>query len=302
MMIKNAKNSKSGKEREDAKGTVNILMIDDNPIDIKSTTRVLKKHNKNYDIDKAVSGAEGLELIGNKSYDVVLLDYKMPKMDGLTVLDEIMERNPDIPVIFITGGGCENVAVTAFKSGAADYIMKTGDYLITLPLVVEKNVKGYRLKREKEKLEEELSNYQLCLSSFDMQNIMVGITEFSKVGAEQVLRNAGRRSGKTFSMNVKAKGLDGEAAIRHLFKIWRSLNWFRAEWPMGSKVEDDIIVRLYDSFESVSAQDTELPNCHFISGLLDALVVELLDEKDGYVQEMKCIARGDEYCEFVISK
>jgi CheY-like chemotaxis protein len=77
-------------------------------------------------------------------------------MDGLEVLAEIIPEHSDIPVIIVTGMGSEDVAVRALKGGAADYIIKSTDYLKTLPLSIKENLEKYNLKREKARLEREL--------------------------------------------------------------------------------------------------------------------------------------------------
>jgi signal transduction histidine kinase len=75
-------------------------------------------------VQTASDGVRALHLLEEEPVDLVLLDYMMPSKDGLEVLREIKDRFPDVAVIIFTGMGSENIAVTAMKAGAADYIIK----------------------------------------------------------------------------------------------------------------------------------------------------------------------------------
>lgn len=102
-----------------------ILIIDDEN-SIRRTLRDILE-NEGYAIDDAPDGYEGLKLVKANHYDVVLCDIKMPKMDGLEVLEKILALNPDIPVVMISGHGNIDTAVDAIRKGAYDYISKPPD-------------------------------------------------------------------------------------------------------------------------------------------------------------------------------
>ncbi|MEY3323360.1 MAG: hypothetical protein RLZZ417_2943 [Bacteroidota bacterium] len=116
-------------------GTVmaTILLIDDE-VSIRRTLKEILEFEK-YEVLEAPDGFVAIEIFKKSSVDVVLLDIKMPKMDGLEVLDFLQEINPEIPVIMISGHGTIDTAVEAVKKGAYDYISKPPDLnrlLITL--------------------------------------------------------------------------------------------------------------------------------------------------------------------------
>ncbi|MCD4744772.1 MAG: sigma-54 dependent transcriptional regulator [Bacteroidales bacterium] len=116
-----------------------ILVIDDER-SIRNTLRDILEYEK-YKVDDAVNGIEGLEFIKNNEYDVVLCDIKMPRMDGIEVLDNIIKMT-DIPVIMISGHGTIDTAVEAIKKGAYDYISKPLDLnrlLITIRNALDKS-------------------------------------------------------------------------------------------------------------------------------------------------------------------
>jgi PAS domain S-box-containing protein len=111
-----------------------------------------------YIVDVAPDGGAGLAMAEEGSYDVLLLDHKMPVRSGLDVIRTLAARNHLPPTIVVTGGGNEKVAVKAMKLGAADYVVKdTGaGYLELLPTVIEQVLSRARLAEEKRRAEEEL--------------------------------------------------------------------------------------------------------------------------------------------------
>ncbi len=116
-----------------------ILIIDDEKA-IRNTLREILEY-ESYLVDEASNGEEGLEKIENEEYDAVLCDVKMPKMDGMTVLEKSREIDEDLPFIMISGHGNVEMAVEASKKGAFDFIVKPPDLnklLITLRNAVDK--------------------------------------------------------------------------------------------------------------------------------------------------------------------
>jgi DNA-binding NtrC family response regulator len=118
----------------------NILLVDDEK-SIRKTLREILEYEK-YKVDEAEDGPSALEKIQNNQYDVVLLDIKMPKMDGLEVLEKAREVSPDTSYIMISGHGNIETAVEATKKGAFDFISKPPDLnrlLITVRNAMDKN-------------------------------------------------------------------------------------------------------------------------------------------------------------------
>jgi two-component system, NtrC family, nitrogen regulation response regulator NtrX len=117
-----------------------ILIIDDEKAIRKTLTEILSFEG--YKIDEASDGEEGLKTFKEKTYDVVLCDIKMPKLDGIEFLQKAGEINPDIPIIMISGHGNIETAVEAVKKGAYDYISKPPDLnrlLITIRNAMDKS-------------------------------------------------------------------------------------------------------------------------------------------------------------------
>lgn len=117
-----------------------LLLIDDE----KSIRKTLKEilEYEGYTVDEAGDGAEGLRMIQDADYDIVLCDIKMPKMDGMEVLEKAQITNPDVPFIMISGHGTLETAVEAVKKGAFDYVAKPPDLnrlLITIRNALDKS-------------------------------------------------------------------------------------------------------------------------------------------------------------------
>lgn len=96
------------------------------------------------------------------AFDLILCDYNLPDANGLEVLGEIRSRCAT-PVIMVTGENVGHIAASAIRAGATDYVVKVGDYLFTIPLVIEKNLTVAKIIKEKEDLRRQLeeSNAQL---------------------------------------------------------------------------------------------------------------------------------------------
>ncbi len=136
----------------------NILIIDDEKAIRKTLGEILSYEG--YKITEAVDGEDGLEKYSNNSYDIVLCDIKMPKLDGIEFLEKAKTINADTPIIMISGHGNIETAVEAVKKGAYDYISKPPDLnrlLITLRNALDKSSlvqETKTLKRKVSKVQE----------------------------------------------------------------------------------------------------------------------------------------------------
>lgn len=102
-----------------------ILVIDDEK-SIRKTLREILEY-ENFKVDEAGDGAEGASMAEKESYDIILCDIKMPKVDGMEALDRILKSRPETPVVMISGHGTIETAVEAVKKGAFDFIAKPLD-------------------------------------------------------------------------------------------------------------------------------------------------------------------------------
>jgi len=102
-----------------------ILYVEDNPADVLVMKKVLTDiFPQGFELVNTPIGSTGLSKLMNEYYDFAILDYKLPRMTGLEILNEIKNNNIDIPVILATGQGDDEIAVKALKMGAYDYLVK----------------------------------------------------------------------------------------------------------------------------------------------------------------------------------
>lgn len=104
-----------------------ILLIEDEAAIRRVLIKILTEENSKYEVVEAADGLEGIENIKDNDYDLILCDIKMPKMDGVEVLDAVKKIKPEIPVVMISGHGDLDTAVNTMRMGAFDYISKPPD-------------------------------------------------------------------------------------------------------------------------------------------------------------------------------
>lgn len=102
-----------------------LMLVDDEERFIQTTQKLLLKHG--YDVITASSGPECLQKLDQELVHVVILDVKMPDMDGVETLKRIKQKFPMVEVIMLTGHATAESAVEGMKSGAIDYLVKPAD-------------------------------------------------------------------------------------------------------------------------------------------------------------------------------
>jgi len=104
-----------------------ILVIEDEAAIRRVLVKILSEENEGYTVNEAEDGLAGIEKIKNDDFDLVLCDIKMPKMDGVEVLEAVKKIKPEIPIVMISGHGDLDTAVNTMRLGAFDYISKPPD-------------------------------------------------------------------------------------------------------------------------------------------------------------------------------
>ncbi|QQS52154.1 MAG: sigma-54-dependent Fis family transcriptional regulator [Bacteroidota bacterium] len=130
-----------------------ILVIDDER-SIRNTLKDILEYEQ-HQVDLAENGPAGIEFFKQKVYELVFCDIKMPEMDGMEVLQQLMEVNADVPVVMISGHGTIETAVEAIKKGAYDFIAKPLDLnrlLVTLKNALERQDLVSETRRLKKKI------------------------------------------------------------------------------------------------------------------------------------------------------
>ncbi len=104
-----------------------ILIIEDEAAIRRVLVKILSEESNTYNVEEAEDGLVGVEKIKKEDYDLVLCDIKMPKMDGVEVLEAVKKLKPEIPMVMISGHGDLDTAVHTMRLGAFDYISKPPD-------------------------------------------------------------------------------------------------------------------------------------------------------------------------------
>ena len=131
-----------------------ILIIEDEAAIRRVLVKILSEESDTYSVEEAEDGLSGVEKIKKKDYDLVLCDIKMPKMDGVEVLEAVKKIKPETPVVMISGHGDLDTAVNTMRLGAFDYISKPPDLnrlLNTVRIALDRKelvVENKRLKKK----------------------------------------------------------------------------------------------------------------------------------------------------------
>ncbi|MFH1349334.1 MAG: response regulator [Pseudomonadota bacterium] len=132
-----------------------ILVIDDE-VDMLMLLRMIIEDNTDHEVETTNSPSEGIKLLKEREFHLVITDLKMPGMDGIELFDEFQELKPEVPVIIITAYGSPEAANSALQKGVADFIAKPfrkDSILFTIKRVLELA----RVKRENVELKKRLN-------------------------------------------------------------------------------------------------------------------------------------------------
>ena len=165
----------------------NILIIEDEAAIRRVLRKIISEENETYEVDEAVDGLRGVEMILEKEYDLVLCDIKMPKMDGVEVLERVKKVKPEIPIIMISGHGDLDTAVNTMRLGAFDYISKPPD-LNRLLNTVRNALDQKELIVENKRLKKKVSqHYEMIGESPEISHIKALIEKVAPTDARVLI-------------------------------------------------------------------------------------------------------------------
>ena len=142
-----------------------ILVIEDEAAIRRVLVKILTEENDSYQVEEAEDGLIGIEKIKKDDFDLVLCDIKMPKMDGVEVLEAVKKIKPEVPIVMISGHGDLDTAVNTMRLGAFDYISKPPD-LNRLLNTVRNALDRKELVVENKRLKKKVSkNYEMIGNS-----------------------------------------------------------------------------------------------------------------------------------------
>lgn len=144
---------------------IRILHIDDNLFDRKLIWDALVKDDGRFEILEADSREKFEQHLRGQDFDLVLSDFDILGFDGLQVLQLVKEKNPDIPVIIVTGTGSEEIAIQAMKMGAEDYVIKTMHHLRGLGSTIDVVLDNKKARDERKIIQEKLQESEGSLNT-----------------------------------------------------------------------------------------------------------------------------------------
>src|SRR6266540_6710734 len=217
-----------------------ILIIDDEKVILDLTSIILT--NRGYSVLVAQDAIEGLGILEAHRPELVLLDYMMPKMDGLTALKEIKLRFPETYVIMFTGKGSEEIAVELMKAGASDYILKPfnnqdlADRIANVLKVRDVELRNRELLRERETLLQEIESWNKELEARvlekteALQKVQAEIVQTEKLatlgylsaGMAHEIRNP-LNSISLFMQLIKT-GMEDQEKLEYFDKIFKEID------------------------------------------------------------------------------
>ena len=164
-----------------------ILIIEDEAAIRRVLTKILSEENDSYKVEEAENGIQGLEKIKSNDYDLVLCDIKMPKMDGVEVLEAVKKIKPEIPMVMISGHGDMETAIQTMRLGAFDYISKPPD-LNRLLNTVRNALDRKQLVVENKILKKKVSkNYEIIGESEPINHIKLMIEKVAQTEARVLI-------------------------------------------------------------------------------------------------------------------
>ncbi|MFH1292649.1 MAG: response regulator [Pseudomonadota bacterium] len=202
--------------------TKTVLIVDDDRIIREQLQKELKREY--FKTFLASDGKTALESLNREEIDIVILDVRLPDMDGLEVLKEIKEKRPDCEVIVITGMGSQEIAIKSLRKGAIDYIEKP----------IEMDELSAALGRAQEKLadKKELSYKNMLLVIDDDEAVVKRLKKvLEKEGYEVVGANSGKEGLNIIANNkidvvitdIKMDDMDGIEVIQRAKKLYRDI-------------------------------------------------------------------------------
>ncbi|MCF6167795.1 sigma-54 dependent transcriptional regulator [Lutibacter sp.] len=197
-----------------------ILIVEDEAAIRRVLKKIISEENETYQVEEAEDGLIGLEMITKSDYDLVLCDIKMPKIDGMEVLEKAKKIKSEIPIVMISGHGDLDIAVSAMRLGAFDYISKPPDLnrllntvrnaLDRKELVVENKILKKKVSKKYEMVgdSEAISHIKSMIEKVAPTDARVFITGPNGTGKEIVAHwlheKSERRKGPMIEVNCAA--------------------------------------------------------------------------------------------------
>jgi diguanylate cyclase (GGDEF)-like protein len=176
--------------------------------------------------------------INLQEVDLVLSDMNLPDGNGLEVLELYQGIRPDLPIVFVTGESILENAIFAVRNGAYDYVVKAGDYLFSVPVIIEKNLELWRIKQENIRLQQRLSETLQDVSKKNEQ-LSQAVDRLETMAATDPLTGLSNR--RSLNKALQGRFAEAQRTGRDLSVIMMDLDGFKqlndtAGHPAGDRV------------------------------------------------------------------
>ena len=161
------------------KNKIQILHVDDNSFDRQLVKDALCKEHDAFEVIEADSREKFEQHLAEKDFDIILSDFNILGFNGLQVLQIVHEKDPEIPVIIVTGTGSEEIAIQAMKMGASDYVIKSAKHIRGLASAIEQVLEKKRFQHERDEALEALKISEIKFRHLfeNMQDVYFQINE-----------------------------------------------------------------------------------------------------------------------------
>lgn len=224
----------------DERTSPRILLVEDNPDTAILIQEALHDHFGPGCVRHCATIARALS-IDAASVDIVLCDINLPDGHGMDLLTRLLKRRADLPVVLVTGEGILDNALCAISQGAYDYVIKSGDYLFAIPIVVEKNLAIWRTKQENRRLHEQLSR---TLEEVRIKNDQLeeAITKLETMASTDPLTGVANR--RAFNQSLERRFAEASRYDQDLACVMIDLDGFKSlNDALGHQAGDDLLRR-----------------------------------------------------------
>ena len=193
--------------------TDTILVIDDDDQLRRSFSKLLKEEN--YAVISSASGEAGIEIVKQNTLDLVILDMRLPGINGMETFKQIKGIDSKLPVIIVTAYGTTQIAIEATKLGAYDYVLKPFDVLEMLALIKQAIEAGYFMRSpvELDALPDKQSGDAIIGQSKPMQNVYKSIGRVSQTDATVLVRGDSGTGKELVARAIYLNGIRSDKAF-----------------------------------------------------------------------------------------
>ncbi|MCB0723258.1 MAG: sigma-54-dependent Fis family transcriptional regulator [Ignavibacteriae bacterium] len=269
-----------------------ILIVDDEQ-SIIDTLKLILSH-ENYIVDGCLDGASALKKVQDEKFDLILLDIKMPRMDGMEVLDRLMEMSRDFVVIMISGHGNIETAVEATKKGAYNFLQKPLPDLHELKIIIKNAIDFKKSRDQLSELRKELiESNKIVGNSPEIESVLELINKFANLNSNVLITGESGTGKKLVAKQIHL--LSSRAKEPFISISCASLNESNIDGELFGKTEDGGQVVSPGKLEEVNGGTVFFDEITHLSLDSQAKILKVIEEnkfsRPGFEKEVELDVR-----------